>query len=318
MTMSVPSVGPPPPVRSFVDDTPVRLTVWAGGFEAVWDTTANEVRTSAVLWKRMHLANWNAVPLALRQDGLNAMLAHYQPLLTDPEVWDRMRPSDWDDVPQPIRTVAYRSMVDYWTGFYRIGRRYDLRPSLVAETLAAIVMSESWFEHRAQHVNRDGSVDVGLGMASEYARVRLRQLHEHGAVDASFADDAYFNPWVGTQFAALWFSLLLDEARGDLPLAVRAYNRGIRDALDDTGTSYLSAVQRRLSRFIQNRAAPPAWDFIWYRGRQYQRLAWPWVRTASEVEKVAPVDDDSDGLPAQTVSRGPSPPRVRVRSLCCL
>ena len=268
---SIPS--PPVPVTGlFADPITIAVTVSAAGQHAPWIATEEEVRDSVELWKRMDLEDWNRVRSPLRAASLDNMLRRYSGILNNPAAWDRMDAFDWDRVPQPVRTVVYRRMIAYWSGFYHVGSAFNLPAATISETLAAIVMSESWFDHRARAVNRDGTWDVGLAQASFFARQRLRELHASGRVDAALAEDDYDNPWMATRFVALWMNLMLEESHGDLEHAVRAYNRGIADAHDSLGAEYLAAVQRRLSRYIRNTEAPPSWDYVWRRARELVRM----------------------------------------------
>ena len=187
---------PLPRAHLFAEPIRLSITISAAGQRAPWVATDHELRGNVEMWKRLHLADWNGVPGPLRAESLDNMLARYRHVLSDPSSWDAMNAYDWDAVPQPVRTVAYRRMVAYWSGFYDVGAAFDLPPLVVAETLSAIVMSESWFDHRARSVDmavrayNRGSGDAADRLGAEYlAAVQRRRAQYIRNLDAPVSWD---------------------------------------------------------------------------------------------------------------------------------
>ena len=173
----------------FDDPTPVRVSLSLGWSKTPYIAAADDVRNDVRLWRLMRFDDWDKVRNPLRERALASMLARYDGVLASPGRWDTMTPHDWDLVPQPMRALAFVHMTQYWSGFYQVGAAYDLPRRAVASTLAAIVMTESWFEHRAVHVNEWGNRDLGLAQASDHARAVMERLAASGDVDVRFTDE---------------------------------------------------------------------------------------------------------------------------------
>ncbi len=259
----LPAVAPIDVFATLFDLTPVPLTITADWQKVPIVAPAYLLISDQTLWLHMHFEDWNTIPAGLQHSGLTAMISRYEAVVTGgPPLWARMTAEDWDRVPQPIRAMAFVRMARYWSRRYDAGRDYGVSPTAIGDTLAAIIMVESWFEHRGAYSNADGTADLGLGGASAYCRERIRQLHDDGVFDIGPSDADYMNPWTATRAAALWLQTMLAEADGDVDVAISAYHTGISAAASERGREYAANVRRKRRRFIRNTDAPPAWTFL--------------------------------------------------------
>jgi hypothetical protein len=225
--------------------------------------TAYAVETDATLWRKMHFEDWDTVPRPIRERGLSRMAQRYRSFVEGGAPrWEKLEAVDWDAVPQPVRAMAFVRMARFWSAAYPTGRAYGLDSQLLDDTLPAILLAESWFEHRAAHTNADTTSDLGLGGCSEFCRNTLRRLQRAGRIDFAADDDAFTNPWVAIRAAAIWFSLMIVEADGNLDRAIAAYHAGIGRASSASAVDYARDVVRKRQRFVRNVASPPSWRIL--------------------------------------------------------
>jgi hypothetical protein len=255
---------PPSAVRAMSDLRPVEVAMTTPSWTKVHSTvTVDALRTDHRLWRQMHVDDWDKVAKEFRYIGLTAMIrAHTTVLAGGPRLWRDMTPGDWDRIPQPIRAMAYLRMIWYWARLERVGVEVGLRPESLAPTIAAIVMTESWFEHRAVNQNAWGNRDLGLGQCSDYCRETIAEMAARGEIDLAPSEADYFNPWIATRLTTIWFERELHHTAGDVDLAIRAYHRGLSAALDERGTAYHARVVRLRERYIRTQRASDSWRFL--------------------------------------------------------
>ena len=248
--------------ETIIDGRPVSFTLTVNWHKVALTAPMERLSSDPFLWRNMHFDDWDRVPPALRAGALDRMLARYTGALAGPDVWAQLTAADWDGVPQPVRAVVFPRMAAHWARVYGLTNIYALSPDLVIDTLSAVMMAESWFEHRGVNVNAWGNRDIGLGGCSDHCRRTLARMGAAGDVDFILLDEDYVNPWHSTRALVVWFGLELVRVNGDLDLAIRAYHRGFASAMDLKGDAYLATVLRLRRKYFRGSIASPTWRAV--------------------------------------------------------
>lgn len=256
-------VRPPTPLAALSDLRTVAITITTPDWTKVRETvTVDQLHSDHRLWRQMHFGDWDGVDPAYRTSALQAMARSYEQLFRGPVSWHHMTAEDWDDVPQPVRSMAYLRMIWHWARLEGVGVEFGLVPEHVAQTIGAIVMAESWFEHRAFNQNQWGNLDLGLAQCSDYCREEIAAMVARCELLFRPTEADYFHPWTATRIATLWFRRELRLAEGDVDLATRAYHRGIAHAHDEKGDTYVARVQQVRDRYIRAQGQSETWRFL--------------------------------------------------------
>ncbi|MGE3275877.1 MAG: transglycosylase SLT domain-containing protein [Vicinamibacterales bacterium] len=246
---------------AYFDLSPLTVVVPAGWEKVTLPLTVDAFERWPALWEQLRVEDWDQLPGTVRGYGLRRMTERYAALLQNPQRWATMTTKQWDPVPQPVRAAAYLQMVAAWTDHYGVGAAWGLTRDEVLPVMQAVMMAESWFEHRATAAGPTGNRDLGLAQCSDFCRATLDRLHRDGRVDFRMAEADHLNPWLSTRVLVTWFSLMLDESRGNLDQAIRAYHAGIADARRDGAQDYVDTVTRR-RRYLEGLTGSPTWSFV--------------------------------------------------------
>lgn len=254
----------PSAYQVFADLRPVTFTMTVEWSKVPVSSTAEQLTSNPLFWRNMHFDDWDRLPPDIRQLALDRMTARYRRAGAGPAVWTRLDAAHWDLVPQPLRAVVFPQMIRYWAERYGLTRIYHLDPGRVVATLNAVMMAESWFEHRGINVNQWGNRDLGLGGCSNRCRRILGEMAEAGDLDFALSDEDFFNPWHATRALVVWFGLELIRADGNFELAIRAYHRGFETAVSSRaeGADYLANVLRLRDRYFGPEVESPTWQVL--------------------------------------------------------
>lgn len=265
------------PYELLVDLRPVSFTMTVNWNKVRLTSTAEHLASNPMFWRNMHFDDWDRLPADIRHTALSRMTARHRRVAAGPAVWSHLSAADWDLVPQPLRAVLFPRMIEHWANAYGLTAIYHLNPEQVTDTLNAIMMAESWFEHRGINVNQWGNRDLGLGGCSNRCRRILAEMADAGDLDFALSEDDYFNPWHATRALVVWFGLELIRSDGHIDLAVRAYHRGFEAASAGEGHEYLSNVNRLRGLYFAADVESPTWLTLqsWARSLDNRRTSPP-------------------------------------------
>ena len=247
--------------QTLADLRPVHFTMTINWSKVQVRSATEQLISNPMYWRNMHFDDWDRLPAEVQAVALERMVERYRHAAAGPAVWSQLDAAYWDMVPQPLRAVLFPRMIAHWARTYGLTRIYQLDPDEVIATLNAVMMAESWFEHRGININQWGNRDLGLGGCSDRCRRILAEMAEGGDLDFALTDEDYFTPWHATRALVVWFGLELVRADGNLPLAIRAYHRGFATAAGsaDEGAEYLANVLRLRRLYFSHRVESKTW-----------------------------------------------------------
>jgi len=194
------------------------------------------------VWKDMFWKEWDALPLNIMQRAVDKQFADYS-IYLHPSQWKSMNSEEWDDVPGVIKLGAFLKMIEIESIETKL-TDYFLGSELSAkQVMAGIILTESFMFRNA--VWND---DKGLTQISPYAKNKLKNYPDFKHLKKI----DLFNPYVAIKAGTKWFKNALEDANGNLDIAISAYNTGINSAKRNTkyARKYRSVVYDRILDYV--------------------------------------------------------------------